>query len=586
VGLSWALPDGTKKYLSWGHPTGNNCTVEQVRAWAKDNLTRRGLRKIFFNGPFDMRMMAYEGIPVRYNIEDGSILAPLLNELDESMSLEFQLQKYCGMGKNDEELNKYCALHFGGAPTRDAQAENYHRAPGHIVAPYASDDAWGTLVFYDKRRPQINTEELDDIYQVETQLLPILLKMHLLGVRVDVAKTYQTQQGFQQEEERVMEQWYSLIGYDVNVDSPKQMAALFDKLGIAYPKTDTFINKKGKESGGNPSFPADWLKRLPHPVAKLVLARRKLGHYTGTFLENYILKNVDPDGVIHGEFHQMRNERYGTVSGRFSSGGGLNLQNVPARDEEMAPLIRGLFIPMDPDNQDWLKIDYSQIEYRFLAHYAGGILRKAYNENPDQDFHRMASLLTGLQRPDAKTFNFAVIYGQGVAATAEQLGCSMEEAKEKLKTYHTRLPEIQPLYDKAMRRAKKRGYILTWGGRKRRFMPREEALARGWNLKRDKSAYIGGHKALNGLLQGSAADLIKKAMVRVGNEIDWVTTQLHLTVHDELDLSIPKGPDGVREAKRLKEMMEDYQLTVPIIAEAEKGPDWGHVGEIDYAAAA
>ena len=232
--------------------------------------------------------------------------------------------------------------------------------------------------------------------------------------------------------------------------------------------------------------------------------------------------------------------------------------------------ICGMFIPATDDHQ-WLKVDYSQIEYRFFAHFAGGNMRKAYNDNPLQDFHQFVMDLTELKRKAAKNVNFAKLYGAGVRKMAFTIGCSMEEAQDIIKVYDQKIPEAKKLIQLAMNRASVRGYIRTWGGRTLRFQRRGQGY--------DKT-----FTALNKLLQGSSADLTKKAMIAVDQHIDWDDSRMHLTVHDELDFSVLKGSAGVKKSKELKEVMESFELSVPIVAEAELGPDWGHTAPIKEAA--
>jgi DNA polymerase I-like protein with 3'-5' exonuclease and polymerase domains len=293
---------------------------------------------------------------------------------------------------------------------------------------------------------------------------------------------------------------------------------------------------------------------------------RQTSHYADTFIQSYLLDNLMPGDMIYPEFHPTRSAKGGTITGRFSSAGTLNAQNIPARDEEWAPLIRGMFIPATDDHQ-WLKLDYSQIEYRFFAHYAGGNMRQAYVDDPTTDFHEFVMAVAGLERKPAKNLNFAKLYGAGAKKVAFMLGCSLEEAQEFIATYDRKIPEAKKLITLAMNRASVRGFIRTWGGRTLRFQRRGQGY--------DKT-----FTALNKLLQGSSADLTKQAMIAVDPVIDWDDSRMHLTVHDELDFSVLKGSSGTRKAKELKDVMETFELSVPIQAKAELGPDWGHTKDV------
>lgn len=553
VGLSWFTPDGRGAYARWGHPEGNNCSLAQVRRWVKRELDRPGLDVAMHEANFDLRMLARSNAPVdRATVHDTQFIYALLNELEPSLALDDLGEKKVGIPKIDDELNQYCADNFGGRPTRRAQAKNYHRCPGEVVEAYAIQDARATCRLFQCGYPLLPGEDLDEVYELERSLIPLLLKMHLHGVRVDVDRARRVQGEIRPRLERENERWREIAGDDVNLGSTQQLARVLRRLGIRVPTT----------AKGNPSVTKEYLNSLDHPIGALIRTIRELTYYHNVALESYVIGNAI-DGLVHGSFHPLRTADFGTVSGRFSSSD-PNLQNLPARDEEWAPVIRGCFIPYT-DAHDWLKIDYSQIEFRYLAHYAGGALAHAYNQDPDVDFHSMVAELTGIPRKPAKNINFAMVYGAGVMKLAEQLGVSPTRAQEILNEYHSRLPDVRRLYEKADRRAARKGFIRTWGGRKRRF-----------RKSPDGRYHEKTYRSLNALLQGSAADLIKKAMLSVAEVVDWKNTFLHLTVHDELGFSIPRGEAGVRFAREVKERMEAFELKVPVKADAGVGADWGN----------
>lgn len=574
VGMSLSLPDGTDHYLAWGHKGGNNnCSVEEVAAWAKAECNTGKKVCILFNGVFDKRMGHSVGIELTDRIEDPGIMCALLNEHEPGFELDELAEKYLGVRKLDEELNQWCAKAFGGKPTRRAQAANYWKAPAHIVAPYAKQDARMTRVLWDLKRLEIDALNLANVFDLETQLIPVLHSMYWEGVRINVDRAKKTKAQFAVWEQEQRARWLELVGEPTNYNSGLQLAKVFDRFGYAYNRNAPTPNmlEHGKTLG-NPCFDKFELEAMAeggNPLAGIITRSRKFNHYKGTFIQNYLLDNVGDDGFIHPNFYQVKTPWGGTITGRFSSAGGLNAQNIPARDEQLAAIIRGLFIPASKDHQ-WLKLDYSQIEYRFFAHYAGGNIMRAYQADPRIDFHQMVADLTGLPRKHAKNINFAKLYGAGLAKLALSIGCTLEEAQEFIDTYEAKIPASKRLYNRCMNRGSARGYVITWGGRVNRF--RSVGVAR--------KKYIGTHAALNKLLQGSAADLIKVAMVKVGGYIDWQSTKLHLTVHDELDLSVPKGAAGKRIARDIKEIMEDVDLRVPVIAEASLGPDWGHTVEL------
>jgi DNA polymerase I-like protein with 3'-5' exonuclease and polymerase domains len=333
------------------------------------------------------------------------------------------------------------------------------------------------------------------------------------------------------------------------------------------------------------------------------MAIRKYDKLRGTFIESYILQSA-VNGKVYGQFHPLRGDSNGTRSGRLASST-PNLQNLPSRDEELAPLVRGIFCP-DPGHERWVKIDYSQIEYRFMIHYALGPgseeARTHFNTHPDTDYHEMTldlvapaagwdistAALRKKHRKPIKNINFGLIYGMGVDKLSRSLGLTAKEGKDLFAAYHRGVPFAKPTMDYAMSEAAESGTVSTILGRKSRFnlwepatwgsdtlaLPYEEAILRYGNIRR---AYT--HKALNRRLQGSAADLMKMAMWKCWESgVFHATGVPRLTVHDELDFSDPGGRrEAFREMKRILETA--IPLKIPVRADADAGPDWGNVTE-------
>jgi DNA polymerase I-like protein with 3'-5' exonuclease and polymerase domains len=383
---------------------------------------------------------------------------------------------------------------------------------------------------------------------------------------------------------------------------------MFDRIGIAYPRTPK--NKL-------PSITKEFLDGLDHPIAGVVRELRKLHHMRGTFVQGYLGKHA-VNGRIHTEFNQLRGDEYGTVSGRFSSSN-PNLQNIPARDEILAPLIRGLFLP--EEGETWYCDDWSQIEFRGLVHYAVGRgadeARENYRRDPRTDYHEMTQAMirekTGrdLGRKPTKNVNFGLVYGMGKPKLTHDLGLDKEQGEELFASYFAALPFVQDTFSLASKKAASRGYIRTLMGRKRRWdawepmdwnlsrelkskrnrddMNREvleairEARAKGERVPRSGTRRAFTHKALNALLQGGAADIMKLAMVEIWESgvCDVLGAPL-LTVHDELDWSVDESnPEHVAahaEAVRIMREAPARYLRVPLEVDVEKGPDWGHVG--------
>jgi DNA polymerase I-like protein with 3'-5' exonuclease and polymerase domains len=413
--------------------------------------------------------------------------------------------------------------------------------------------------------------------------------MRYAGVSVDVDKAERLRETLAERQEDHQKKLAKLVGFDANVDSSADLAQAFDYLGLGYNRT----------LKGNPSFTKDFIGALDHPVGEIIREIKKCRILKNTFVESYIL-NSHINGKVYGQFHQLRGEGGGTRSGRFSSST-PNLQNIPSRDDELAPLIRGLFIP-DEGHVAWRKYDYSQIEYRMLIHFAigqaGDAIRKYFWDHPDTDYHVYAQEVvqqaTGvlIERKPIKNINFGLIYGMGVAKLAHGLKMPKKEAQGLMDAYFQGVPFAKPTMEAAMEEAQKLGIITTILGRKSRFdlwepagwgnegiaLPYDKALMKyGGNIQR---AYT--HKALNRRLQGSAAELMKVAMLKCWEDgiFDYIGVP-RLTVHDELDFSDPGGKDdGFREMCHIMETALP-QLNVPVKADGEIGPDWGHVKELE-----
>lgn len=576
VGCSITTGTGHKRYYRWGHEDGgNNCSLPQFIRWARVELNHPDLIYWMFNALFDLRMLWNIGVNVGGIVKAADTACSLLNEYEKFYTLEYLSEKYVPEhAKDSTELDVFCAARYGGPATHKAQAKNYWKAPGDVVEPYAISDSTSTLKLGQLQEPKMYVQDKDgydltEVWQVETQLIPVLHRMYRCGVRVNPDQARYVQSELQARLVVYQHEWNQISGGFPFTERNK-LIALFDKLGIQYPRHEPTPTMQLKGiTQGNPAIDKYFLEDLAasgNPLGQLMLNMRQTTHYSDVFIQNYILNNLRQGDIIYPQFHPTRSAKGGTITGRFSSAGGLNAQNVPARDEEWAALIRGMFIPATDDHQ-WLKLDYSQIEYRFFAHYAGGNMRAAYNDDPDTDFHEFVMEVTGMPRKPSKNLNFAKLYGAGPAKVALMLGCSIEEAKEFIALYDQKIPEAKKLITLAMNRASVRGFIRTWGGRTLRFQRR----GRGY----DKT-----FTALNKLLQGSSADLTKQAMIAVDQHIDWDETRMHLTVHDELDFSVLKGEPGVKKAKELQEVMESFELTVPVKAVPELGPDWGHTEEI------
>lgn len=594
AGISIGADHDGRWYFPVAHAdyTQHNFNQEQVYAWLNEVLA--GTQpKVGANLFYDIGWLNYYGVTVNGRLIDVQYAEPLLNENRRSYALEKLCAIYGLTGKVDDLLNKWCAQTFGGEPTRGQQITNYYRSPAELVGPYAESDVDQPLLIWEKQRVLLEREGLMDLFDMECGLIPLLLDMYRQGVKVNIDKVPEVEAGLT----KLLNAKKDIIK-GVDIWSAGSIAHFMDKEGIAYPKT-------GK---GNPSFTAPWLENHASPYCNALRDARKYDKMISTFIQGHIV-DKEHNGVIHPSFHPLRGDKGGTVSGRFSSSN-PNIQQIPSRDPELAPLIRGLFEAFDTTHR-WRRYDYSQIEYRLLVHYALGLgakeVRQAYIEDPTTDFHELTRKLikrvTGVQleRKPTKSINFGLCYGMGLDKLAATLGLDKTTAQNLLDAYHAGTPFVRKTFDKASQVANGRGYVKTLLGRRRRF---ELWEPRDYNLRYEVSPTIkpeqlrdlikpmkGGHKgvqranthkALNSVLQGGSADMIKMAMYQAYKDgLFDVTGVPLLQVHDELGFSDAQTPETEEAFAALVHVMENcVPLKIPVLVDCEIGPDWGHLSKL------
>ena len=574
-GPSWAFPDtgyvtgiaiATEKfsmYIPIQHTGVGNLDKRVVVNWLSKQMSYTN-DKVFHNSLYDLGWLRRLGIEVKGTIHDTMFAAPLLDENQYGYSLNKLGERYVGELK-DESLLQEAAKAYG----LDPKSEMY-KLPAKYVGPYAQQDAALTLKLWGILKQGLKEENVEKIYQLETSLIPILLDMRWKGVRVDLDKAEKTGKQLHKEEKKILEGIHKEYGVAPDLWAAASVATVFDRAGLSYPRT---------EKTNAPSFTSAWLEGHDHQLAKDIARARQLNKARTTFIDNMILDH-NVNGRIHGELHPLRSDRGGTVTGRFSSSK-PNLQQVPARHDEIGPLIRGVFIP--EENMYWGAFDYSQQEPRLTVHYAYKTQQPEAEEavdaykNKDADFHQVVADMANISRKEAKIINLGLSYGMGKDKLIKQLGISPSEAEELFDTYHTRVPFIKGLRDQCARLGGNRGYIVTLLGRKCRFnlyeprfeygktpLPIDQALEEyGQDIRR---AYT--HKAMNRLIQGSAADMTKQAMVDLYKE----GILPHTQIHDELDISV----DSLETSQKIIEIMTDcVKISVPNKVDAEIGHSWG-----------
>jgi DNA polymerase I-like protein with 3'-5' exonuclease and polymerase domains len=445
-----------------------------------------------------------------------------------------------------------------------------YKLPAAYVGSYAEQDASLTLRLWKHFQSLIIKEDIGDIFKLELNVLKTIIPMRQRGVRVDLEKAEVIKEDLAQREKDLLHKIKTSTGVDVEIWAAESVSKAFDALKLEYSKT---------EKTGAPSFTKGFLANHPHEVPQMIVQAREFNKARTTFVDTILKHQIN--GRIHAELHPLRSDEGGTVTGRFSYSN-PNLQQIPARHGEIGPMIRSLFLP----EQDalWGAFDYSSQEPRIVVHYSklmgfrgASDFAEQYNVDARTDFHQMAADVVGVPRKQAKDINLGLFYGMGTKKLAASLGLEFEDAQELFSQYHEKVPFVRELSEYASGRASQKGIIRTVLGRRCRFDKWEPNRYGSWKPMSYQEAYnehgaaikrAFTYKALNKLIQGSAADQTKAAMVALADEGILPMIQ----VHDELDVSV----EGEDQAKKITEIMQDcVKLEVPSVVDAEFGPNWG-----------
>ena len=574
AGISISTDSGYTEYFPIGHEGGGNLNKTKVISFLLYIYSKKK-KLIFANAMYDVEWLYSLDkrltLTRDHRIYDVQTIEHLIDENKLKYSLDSLAKFYLRKSKYEVELEQAVLYKFG---KRAKVKENLWRLHANEVSEYAKEDALLTLQIYQKQQDRIKREEIESIVDFESRLIPVLFHMRKKGVRVDVDKAHSLYTELEKKQSEVQRMLNRLGGTEVNVWANASLKEAYDKNSIGYNYT----------AKGTPSFTASWLETQMDDVSQSILKVRKLDKIRNTFVKNMIIDKAS-NGRIYCGFNPM-----GTVTGRFSSQY-PNLQQVPARDPELGPMIRSLFIP--EEDCEWVCADYSQQEPRVLVHYASlkGMdtaikVQDEFNKNDKTDFHQMVADMASIPRKQAKTINLGLFYGMGNKKLAAELGLDNDQAYELFNKYHNKVPFVKEMSRQVSNVASSRGYIKTLLGRKRRFdkwEPRDSWGERAYSLSEAhaqypkqelKRAYT--HTALNALIQGSSADITKAAMVKIYeagllDEID-----LKLTVHDELDFSVePLKQKCFDESLQIMKTCVD--LKVPLKVDVEKGLNWGTI---------
>ena len=557
--------EGWQGYYPIHHEQGGNMDPKLVLKWLQDVLNQQDTTFIFHNAMYDVCWLRSAGLTIKGPIVDTMIAASLIDENRLSYQLNTLAKYYAGESK-DEKVLIEAAKEYG----LNAKADMW-RLPPMFVGQYAEQDAKSTLKLWQRLKIEMHNQELMDIFNLETRLFPCLVDMRFKGVKVDLEKAQNIKQNLIKREESLIKKIKNLTGVDVEIMAARSIAKAFDKLKLPYDRT---------AKSNEPSFTKNFLQNHPHELPQAIAEARELNKAHTTFIDS--ITKHEHKGRIHADINQIRSDQGGTVTGRFSMSN-PNLQQIPARHPELGPLIRSIFIP--EDKHVWGSFDYSQQEPRILVHYAklqnlSGVdeIVDAYNAG-DADFHQVVADMAGIERKQAKTINLGLMYGMGKNKLMAELGLMKESAEKIIKQYHTKAPFVKQLMDNVSRRANDRGKIRTLLGRACHFdlwQPVQFGVFKPLPLEQARKEYdeplkrAFTYKALNKLIQGSAADMTKKSMVCLYEN----GIIPHIQIHDEVDISVESD---VHAEEIIKIMEAAVELAVPNKVDYEKGANWGEI---------
>ena len=569
VGIAVAV-EGWSAYYPIAHEGGGNMDKDKVMAWIKEVCAAPNV-KLFHNAMYDVCWLRAAGVKIYGKIIDTMVMASLLDENRLWYTLNSIAFDKLGKTKNETALNE-AAQSWG----IDPKSEMY-KLPAMYVGNYAEKDAQLTLELYTVLNKDIQLNKLNNIFELETDLFPCLIDMKFKGVRVDIEKAQQLKRQLVKQENELLLKIKQETGIEPQIWAAKNIAEIFDKRELKYERT---------EKSSAPSFTKNFLSEHKDPIVQMIAKAREINKAHTTFIDT-ILKFTHK-GRIHADINPIRSDQGGTVTGRFSYAN-PNLQQIPARNKELGPMIRSLFLP-EVDHK-WGCFDYSQQEPRLVVHYAATTEPICFDEsvtkiveefkNDSVDFHKTVAIMANISRDQAKTINLGLFYGMGKAKLQAELGLnSKEEAENLFNQYHTNVPFVKELMTKTSAHAQSSGSIGTLLGRRCRFNKWEPAtfgMHTAMSFEEAERTYGRGrirramtYKALNKLIQGSAADMTKKAMLDLYNE----GIVPHIQIHDELDISVIDD----NQAKKIVEIMEGaVTLAIPNKVDYESGKTWGDI---------
>jgi DNA polymerase I-like protein with 3'-5' exonuclease and polymerase domains len=574
VGLALETEAGESRYLAWGHPSGNNCTFEEAKqvvgaAWES------GEEILCHNSKFDYEVaMAHFGMPELppTRLHDTQFMLFLTDPHAPNLALKASAARVLGLPPEERDVLQDWILRNVPGATKKEWGAHISKAPASIVGPYACGDTKRTVQLWQKLWPVIKSLNMEQAYQREQRLMPILMRAEQKGLRVDLPLLARDidrgRASLEEADDRIRK---ILNAPGLNVDSDAQLASVLAREqvinGVVYTEKGAISMAKGalRATITNPA------------LLTLLLYRNALQTCLSTFAEPWMAQATAAGGRLHPQWNQVRGDKAGgfrgTRTGRLSCEK-PNLTNPPNEIELETPpglmpimALRRYLLP--EEGEVWLKRDFSSQEIRVLAHYEDGALMRAYQENPKLDPHEMAKGLiqqnTGLDLPrrDVKISAFSIIYGAGVTGLAAQLGTTSEHARRVREAYYAALPGIRLLGNGLRDRGRQGLAIRTLGGRM--YYSEKPRLIKG--VMRGFE-----YKLLNYLIQGSAADQTKQSVIEWAESNPTGATFL-AAIHDEINISA--SPEKAEEAMmHLRETMNAPRLDVPVLTDGYVGPNF------------
>jgi DNA polymerase-1 len=556
VGISFAHRPNQAVYIPLRHSSGTQLEPDKTLARLKPLLEDPGLTKVGQNIKYDWIVLRRSGIELKGVIFDTMVASYLLNPTLRAHNLEMIAAEYL-----NHRMITYKEVTGSGK-----HQIGFDQVPIQDAVPYACEDADITLMACEVLGPKLQEAGLERLFQeVEMPLIPVLLDMEMSGICVDRARLQSISKDFDRQLHQIQERIYANAGEEFNIQSHQQLGwILFEKLNLPLQK------KTKKKTGYSTDVEVLTTLSVEHELPALVLQYRSLAKLKSTYADALV-------DLIHPETHRIHTSYNQTITatGRLSSSD-PNLQNIPVRTEE-GRMVRAAFVP----NKGWtmLSADYSQIELRLLAHYSQDpILVKAFQQ--DQDIHTRTaaevfqlfpSMITPEMRRQAKVINFGIIYGMGSFRLARELGISHKMARTYIEHYFATYAGVKQFIDETIEKARKVGKVTTLLGR-HRWLP--DILSKNRTARE-----FAERTAVNTPLQGTAADLIKLAMIQIHQALRQkrLRAKMLLQVHDELVFEVP--PEEAERVQGLvRSIMEGvYELKVPLKVDVKMGSNWAEV---------